>query len=205
MIQDGAYNYAYLGLSGSTISAEMAKLLDLPDNLLGVYVAEVIPGGPADKAGLQGGSSTVEADNGAQFRSGGDIVTAIDGTPVQRFEDLVSYLVTQAAPGQSVTLSVLRDGKSQDISVTLGERPSQAAASQPGDTSGEISAREAIAIGVKAAEDSGLLSGPITEKVATPDEQDGVQVWVVELSTGSQTATVTVDAATGEVLTFTVE
>ena len=51
LIEDGAYDYAYLGLSGSTISAGLAQTLELPDGQLGVYVAEVIPGGPSDDAG----------------------------------------------------------------------------------------------------------------------------------------------------------
>ena len=49
------------------------------------------------------------------------------------------------------------------------------------------------------------LTGEITEKVATPDERDGQDVWVVELSTATQTATVVVDSQSGDVLDVTIE
>ena len=205
LIEKGAYDYAYLGLSGSTITAQVAKTLELPDDLQGVYVAEVIPGGPSDKAGLRGGDVAVEGSDGVQYRRGGDIVTAIDGVPVQRFEDLVSYLVTRASPGEEVTLTVLRGEETLELAVVLGARPAQAAGSgspQPEDEG--ISARDAITIAEEAVEASELLSRPIEEKVATPDEQDGFPVWVVELSTSRETATVIVDAETGEVLAMDV-
>jgi len=205
LIEKGAYDYAYLGLSGSTISAQAAKILELPEDLQGVYVAEVIPGGPSDQAGLRGGDVAVEGSDGVQYRRGGDIVTAIDGVPVQRFEDLVSYLVTRASPGEEVTLTVLRGEETLELPVVLGARPAQAAASgssQPDDEG--ISAREAIAIAEDAVKESGLLSRSIEEKVATPDEQDGIAVWVVELSTSRETAMVVVDAVTGEVLALNV-
>ncbi len=79
LIEDGRYAYAYLGLSGSSINPFLADALELPANHLGVYVATVIPGGPSDDAGIQGGSETVTDDNGFEFERGGDIVTAVDG------------------------------------------------------------------------------------------------------------------------------
>lgn len=203
LIKDGAYKYPYLGLEGSTITARLAEALDLPDNTLGVYVSSVVPGGPSEKGGVKGGSRTVTTDNGMEVRRGGDIVTAIDDTPVVRFEDLVSYLITKAEPGQTVTLTIQRDGKEIKVDVTLGERPTQTTAAAQQGENGRINARAAIAI----AEDAvrGDLTGEITEKVATPDERDGKDVWVVELSTARQSATVVVDAQSGDVLDVTVK
>src|SRR5215203_3705201 len=89
LISHGQYNYAYLGLQGNTISPELASALDLETNKLGVYVSSVVPGGPAEKGGVQGGSETISTDYGAELQKGGDIVTAIDDQPVRRFEDLV--------------------------------------------------------------------------------------------------------------------
>ena len=123
LIEKGVYSYAYLGLSGSSIGPVLAERLGLPPNRLGVYVAEVIPSGPSYDAGLHGGAELVTDDSGLEFRRGGDIVVAIDGIPVVRFEDLVSYLVTKAAPGQTVMLTVLRDGESIEIGVLLSQRP----------------------------------------------------------------------------------
>ena len=205
LIEAGRFDYAYLGLSGSSISADLASALDLPDGLLGVYVSEVIPGGPSADAGLLGGNIAVSGANGGQFRQGGDIITAIDDLPVQRFEDLVSYLVTRAAPGQQVSLKVIRNGETIAVSVTLGERPAFAVQTPTSEQDGDINAREAIAIATEAVTDSGLLQGSIDERVATPDERNGVLVWVVELTAGDTTASVVVDAATGEVLELDVQ
>jgi len=202
LIADGAYKYAYLGLEGSTISPQLSEALELPDNTLGVYVSGVVPGGPSAQAGVQGGSEVITTADGAELRRGGDIVTAIDDMPVVRFEDLVSFLVTKAEPGTTVTLTVERDGKEMPIEVTLGERPQQPVASAQVGEDGKINARAAIAIAQQAVE--GQLNGEITEKVATPDDRDGKSVWVVELSTDTQTATVVVDAESGEVVETTI-
>jgi membrane-associated protease RseP (regulator of RpoE activity) len=169
-----------------------------------VYVSSVVPGGPAEKGGVQGGSETISTDDGAELQKGGDIVTAIDDQPVRRFEDLVGYLVTRAAPGQTVTLTVIRSGAEQKLSVELGERPAQPIASEQEGEPGQINARAAISIAEDAAKEAGM-TGEVTEKVATPDQADGKDVWVVELSTDTQKATVTVDADSGEVINVDVQ
>ena len=205
LIADGQFDYAYLGLQGSTIAADLAEALGLPANELGVYVADVVPGGPAEQAGLRGGDETITV-NGAELQKGGDVVIAIDEQPVRRFEDLVSFLVTKATPGQVVTLTVVRDGSEQTFEVELGSRPTQAVAAQEQGEGeeGQISARAAIAIAEDAATDAGL-AGQITEKVATPDEQDGAAVWVVELSTDDgQQATVVINSDNGDVISVDV-
>jgi hypothetical protein len=106
-----------------------------------------------------------------------------------------------------VTLTLMRDGAEQTVEVTLGARPTQPLTVQsdegaPGE--GEINARAAIAIAEDAAAEAGL-AGEITEKVATPDEQDGVSVWVVELSTDDQQATVVINADNGDVISVDVQ
>ncbi len=204
LIADGAYRYAYLGLSGTSITPELARELDLPNTLTGAYVAEVVAGGPAEEAGIQGGQRTIQTDQGLEVQVGGDIVVGIEDRPVRRFEDLVGYLVTQASPGDVVTLDILRDGEEIQVEVTLGERPAQAAAraAAPGDEG--VNARQAIEIAEEAVQEGGLLEGEIQEKVASPDTFNDQDVWVVELSDGEQTATVVVDQATGEVLELSV-
>jgi len=205
LIEDGRYAYAYLGLSGTSINPILARALDLPDNQLGIYVAEVIPGGPSEEAGILGGSETITDENGLEFAAGGDIITAVDGMPVQRFEDLVSFLVTEASPGQVITLTVQREGETLEIPVTLGERPSGSAEATPQlpDENG-VNAREAIEIATAAAEEEQLLTGDIVERIASPDVIDGVDVWVVELVTENETVVVTVDTLTGEVINLEV-
>ena len=136
LIKDGKFDYPYLGLQGNTISPQLAEALGLTENDLGVYVSEVVAGGPAEKAGIKGGSEVVTGEGGIESRKGGDIIKAIDDQPVRRFEDIVSYLVTKAAPGQKVTLTVERDGQEQKFEAELGERPAQvqvaAAEGKPG-------------------------------------------------------------------------
>jgi len=206
LISNGKFNYAYLGLSGLTIGPDLATQLKLSDNQLGVYVGSVVPNGPSAKAGIQGGSKSVSTDGSSDLQAGGDIITAINDTAVHRFEDIVSYLVTKAEPNQKVTLTLLRDGKEMKVDVTLGSRPSQTLTQQTDqspDQSGAVSARRAIQIAVGATRDS--LTGVITQRVATPDTRNGKDVWVVELTTDSQTATVVIDRNTGEVLENTVK
>jgi S1-C subfamily serine protease len=79
--------------------------------------------GTVARAGLRGGTREVRV-RGASVRLGGDIITAIDGHPVASFDELVSYLVNHTEVGQTVTLTILRDGQEQQVQVTLGERPS---------------------------------------------------------------------------------
>lgn len=201
LIEDGRYAYAYLGLSGSSINPYLAQALELPANHLGVYVATVIPGGPSDDAGIQGGTETVTDENGLEFQRGGDIVIAVDGQTILRFEDLVSFLVTKASPGQEITLSILRGDETLEVPVTLGERPSISESATPElpDEDG-VNAREAIEIATDAAEEAELLTGEITERIATPDVLEGVDVWIVELTTENEVVEVTVSSETGEVL-----
>ena len=120
LIRDGKYEYPYLGIS-STSDLSLSQIEALGLNLFtGAYVLSVTPGGPADQAGIQPGTKDTNDPN---LKAGGDILTAIDGQPIATFDQLLSYLVTNKSPGDSVVLTVLRDGQSMDITVTLGRRP----------------------------------------------------------------------------------
>lgn len=202
LIENGKYHYAYLGIQGQSITPELAEALDLPENVLGAYVDQVVPGGPADKGGVKGGSRVIEK-NGIQLHKGGDIITAIDGEPVRQFNDLVSYLVTKAAPGQEVTLTVMRNGKKKDLTVTLGERPGKPV--QAAQENGKITPKAAIAIARDTVEEQSLLKNKIKETTVMPGTYKGKDAWVVDLSDGKKTAEVTVDAVTGDVMTATVK
>lgn len=197
LIEDGGYRYSFLGIQGRSIGPFSADQLDLPDNQLGVYVAGLVPDGPSDLAGLRGD------DEGS-----GDIIIAIDGQSVRSFEDLVGYLVTDTSPDETVTLTVLRDGKGIEVDVTLTDRPgsTRLTRNRTAPAVENLNAREAIAIAVEAVEEAGLLNvaGNII-KIASPNKVDGEAVWVVELSSGDQTVTVTVVRATGEILDIVTE
>jgi 2-alkenal reductase len=120
LIRDGRYEYPYLGISSDRdLSLEEIDALGL-NTYTGAYVTNVSPGGPADQAGLRGGS---QATNINGLQAGGDIITAIDGQPIVTFDQLLGYLTTNKSPGDTVVLTVLRDDQTLDITVTLGTRP----------------------------------------------------------------------------------
>jgi S1-C subfamily serine protease len=95
--------------------------MDLPSGQQGVLVAEVIGNTAADWAGLRGGDQVVEI-GGQQVQIGGDIIVAVDGEAIARFEELKAFLV-RAEPGSEVTFTLLRDGDEVTVDVTLGEPP----------------------------------------------------------------------------------
>jgi S1-C subfamily serine protease len=121
--QHGEVKHAYLGISGGSITPDLAKALKLPEEE-GVLVNEVVKGGPADQAGVKGGdtSATIE---GASFRLGGDVITEVDGKSVSGMEEVINA-VNAASPGDKMELTVDRDGNSKTITVTLGVRPDSA-------------------------------------------------------------------------------
>jgi 2-alkenal reductase len=101
--------------------ASLAEQLKLPVDQ-GVMVNEVIPDSPAAAAGLRGGNQSVTI-RGVEVRYGGDIITAINGQNLRDFDALMAYLVTNTAPGDTVTLTVARGTQTTDIKVTLQARP----------------------------------------------------------------------------------
>jgi 2-alkenal reductase len=115
LIETGRYDYPYLGvLFDGEISLDDEVQYGL-QGTQGAYVLDVTPGSPADHAGL------ISAD--ANTGEGGDLVIAIDDQPVHDFTDLNGYLVFQTKVGQTIQLTVLRDGREITIPLTLGTRP----------------------------------------------------------------------------------
>jgi len=121
LIEKGRYAHPWLGISGRSITPALAEALGLPVQR-GVLVELAVSGGPAERAGIQGGSRRTQVD-GLPVTVGGDIIVTVDGVEVRNFDDLVGYLARQTEVGQQVTLTVLRDGRQQRIEVRLGERP----------------------------------------------------------------------------------
>jgi 2-alkenal reductase len=122
LLATGKYDYPYLGLGSLTeIHLQAQQELGLPYTY-GAYITSVTAGGPADKAGLRAG--TVDIPNVTDLKKGGDLIIAINGQKVNNFGDMVSYIVMNFKPGDSVKFTVYRDGASVDVPVTLGSRPS---------------------------------------------------------------------------------
>ena len=121
LISSGSYDYPYLGMSSqSDLTLDEVQLLGLKQST-GAYVTDVVKGGPADQAGIKAGDQPTSIQD---LNAGGDLIVAIDSHPINRFDELLSYLITNKAPGDTVVLTVLRGDQKQDITVTLGKRPS---------------------------------------------------------------------------------
>jgi 2-alkenal reductase len=121
LIQQGKYEWSWVGVQGGDLTPILAKAMEL-ENVQGVYIAAVAPGGPADKAGLQGATQETSVD-GRPVVIGGDVITKVNDQDVRSFDDLLIYIATQSNPGDEVNLVVLRDGSSQEIMLTLEARP----------------------------------------------------------------------------------
>ena len=119
-----ASEHGYLGISGATITPELARAFNLEVEE-GVLVQQVEEGGPAAAAGIQGATTAAEVE-GTEFGLGGDIITAVDGESIASTEELVEK-ISDAHAGESVELTVLREGQTASVSVTLAERPATSA------------------------------------------------------------------------------
>jgi 2-alkenal reductase len=124
LIENGEVEHAWMGISGRTLTPDLAEAAGLPEDQQGVMVLAVTPESPAERAGLRGGEQEASVES-QSLPAGGDVITAIDGQQVQRFEDMVSYLYNQTDPGQTVSLTVLRQGEQQTVELTLGVLPDQ--------------------------------------------------------------------------------
>ena len=124
LIKDGAYTYPWLGVRATSVRGELAEALVLPSETRGVLVIDAVDEGPAATAGLLGSDDTVEV-NGFDYPAGGDVIIAMDGTPVREMADLVVHLIEKTRPGDTVSLTVLRDGEQRRIDVVLGSRPTE--------------------------------------------------------------------------------
>jgi 2-alkenal reductase len=122
LIQNGDYRYSFLGISGATVQAEQRQAMNLLPDLRGVVVVELVPGGPAERSGLQAAQEGIRTSFGVQ-PLGGDIITAINGVAVSNMGDLIAYLAANTLPGDTVSLTILRDNSNVNINVTLDERP----------------------------------------------------------------------------------
>jgi S1-C subfamily serine protease len=124
----GEVEHAFIGISGGTVTPELAKALNLSAEE-GVIVQSVVKGGPADEAGIEGGNTTATID-GAEVQLGGDIITEIAGKKVANMEDLIEA-IQSSKPGDEVQVKLLRDGQEKTANVTLGSQPASAGSEAP--------------------------------------------------------------------------
>ena len=129
LISNGSYPHPFVGIATAEITSTIASQFGLPVQQ-GLLVQSVDPNSAAGQAGLQAGSQQQQA-GARQVAAGGDIITAVDGQPMRRPEDFISYLELNKRAGDSMTLTVLRNGQQQNVNLTLGQRPATQAQSQP--------------------------------------------------------------------------
>ncbi|HSF79753.1 MAG TPA: PDZ domain-containing protein, partial [Anaerolineales bacterium] len=121
LIAKGEHEWAWLGVRGGSLNPTLVEAMDLPIEK-GAYIAAVIDGGPASKAQMSGANREVTV-NSRRVAVGGDVITEINGQAVRSFDDLLIYISLNTSPGQTVTLTILRDGEYSTVDVTLEERP----------------------------------------------------------------------------------
>src|SRR5262245_44508417 len=121
LIKNKTYKHPWLGVSGMSLTSDLAGAMGLQPTQRGALVTDVMPGSPAAQAGIRGSDRDLLLE-GEAVRLGGDVVVAIDARTVKTFDDLLTYLVRATEVGQTVALTVLREGKEDTLQVTLNAR-----------------------------------------------------------------------------------
>jgi S1-C subfamily serine protease len=119
LIQKHYYPHPYLGLIFATLMSDLARGNGLPVNLKGAYVDRFAENGPADKAGIHG--STTDQYLKKHL---GDLIIAIDGHNITKTDDVLNYIGQNKIAGNTITLTLFRNGHTMDVKVTLAARPS---------------------------------------------------------------------------------
>jgi len=123
----GEVEHAFIGISGGTVTPELAKAVNLPVEE-GVLVQSVVKDGPADKAGIEAGGTSATID-GEEVRLGGDIITEVDGKKLKSMEELVE-IVQGSKPGDQLELTIVRGGDEKTSDVTLGTQPEESTSAE---------------------------------------------------------------------------
>jgi len=190
LIKDGKYVHSWLGVSGTSLTPDLAKAMNLDVSQRGALVEEVMPDSPAEKAGLQG-SNQQTTINGQNVNVGGDVITAIDNQLVLQMGDLIAYLAGSTKVDQKITLTILRAGKQQNVDVTLAARPSaeeQANANPQAPTQGIHLGILGITVDQSIAQAMNLPDG--TQGVLIEQVQSGSLADTAGLQAGSKTVTI---------------
>jgi S1-C subfamily serine protease len=121
LIEDGIFHHPWMGISGSDVDPELAKVREL-NSSKGFLIATVIEGSPADDAGLEGVTDTKEID-GREYPLDGDIILKIDDVVVRKISDILVYLQREKSIGDEMIMTINRDGMLIEKVLVLGERP----------------------------------------------------------------------------------
>ncbi|MDW8084496.1 MAG: trypsin-like peptidase domain-containing protein [Candidatus Caldarchaeum sp.] len=121
LIKDGVYHRSWMGISGTTLDMDIAAAAGYGISK-GVMIAEVVQNSPAQKAGLRGGVRTVVV-NGVPYRVGGDVIVALNNQPITSIDELIAFLEERTSPGQTITVTIIRNNERLDVQLTLERRP----------------------------------------------------------------------------------
>ena len=177
LIKDGKYVHSWLGISGTTLTLDLSKAMKLDANQRGALVEEVFPNSPAEEAGLRGSLEEVAID-GQTLKFGGDVITAIDGKPVTGMDQLIAYLSGSTKVNQTITLTILREGKQQTLNVTLAARPSAE----------ERTDSQSVVSGIRLGIAGTTVDETIAKAMNLPSWQQGVLIQQVEPGSLADTA-----------------
>ncbi len=122
LIEGGTYEHSYLGITGRDMTPAIAEAMNLDEGTRGTLVVSVVSGGPAAGAGLRGSDRTVSI-GGSLVEVGGDVIIGVDGRVAKTFYDLIFYIERYKRPGDTISLTVLRNNSRMDVDLTLGVRP----------------------------------------------------------------------------------
>jgi S1-C subfamily serine protease len=126
LVTKGSYDqHPWLGATGTDMTYEITKAMSASVTY-GWLIVQVTTGGPADKAGLQGGTKQVLVA-GEYVTIGGDIITAINGARITNGDDLSTYLEEYTLPGQTINVTISRGNQTMTVAVELGTRPAPSA------------------------------------------------------------------------------
>jgi S1-C subfamily serine protease len=120
LISKGRYDHPTLGFNAYEISKDLAEALSLPVQK-GLLIAQLQQGGAAERAGVRGATQRVRV-SGGYLLTGGDILTAIDDKLINTRDAMTIYLENNRRAGDTVKLTLLRDGKELTLDATLDAR-----------------------------------------------------------------------------------
>jgi len=121
LIEKGEYKHPWIGIAGRDIDPDLAKVLNLKD-AKGFLIVTVVDDSPASKAGLIGSDKTIEVE-GVKYPTGGDIILSVDGIDVRKIDDILIHLQRSKSVGDEMSLEILREGRTTNVTITLQERP----------------------------------------------------------------------------------
>jgi S1-C subfamily serine protease len=122
LIGKGRYDHPYFGIVGTGLTPEINNAMGLEEGVKGALVIEVKKDGPADTAGLIGGTRA-ETIGGYEVQVGGDVIIGVNGQTVKDLYELVVYVERTQVPGNTVSLTIIRDKQTMELDLVLGVRP----------------------------------------------------------------------------------